>query len=153
MDKEKVKKYIRQELNNKEWREACTKQFHQDLIIKDMVRTEIDSQTNKMINGALKYAVMEHVNNRSDFNDIMNEHKQNLKNNLQQEVSLQYKDFQLKCDSYATDHKILGRYATKDEHNSQASFQAELNYVFGAGLVGMVGWNLYNYFSGTDKKN
>ena len=152
MDKDKVKKYIRQELNNKEWREACTKQFHQDLIIKDMVRTEIDSQTNKMINGALKYAVMEHVNNRSDFNDIMNEHKKNLKSNLEQETSLQYQDFKLKCDTYATNHSVLGRYATKDEHNAQTSFQSSLNWTIGLGLLGLFGWNVYNHM-GSDKKN
>lgn len=153
MDKSKVRRIVREELDDKSWRDSMMRQVYQDndkLIIKDIVRTELDDQINKMIDGTLKYAVMEHVNKRPDFNDILNEHKQNLKTNLQQETTLQYKDFKLKCDSYTTDHKILGKYATKDEHNAQISFQSSLNYTIGFGLLGLFGWNIYNHFS--DKK-
>lgn len=154
MDKDKVRKVVREEMNDKEWRDSFMRQFHHDynrLVLKDMVRTEVDSQTSKMIDGPLRFAVMEHVKNRPDYNEVFNEHKKHLKTNLEQETSLQYQDFKLKCDTYATNHSVLGRYATKDEHNSQASFQSGLNWTIGLGLLGLFGWNMYNHAS-SDKK-
>ena len=154
MDKEKVRKYIRQELNNREWRNTLMKQFYHDynrLILKDIVRTEVDSKTNKMINGALKYAVMDHVNKRPDFNDILNDHKEQLNKNLQREANSQYDNFRLKCDSYVTNHGVLINYTTKNEHNSQKNFQTGLNFLFGFAIAGLFGWNMYNQYN--DNKN
>lgn len=152
MDKFKVRKIVQKELNNKEWRDAFIRQFYQDhnrLVLKDMVRTEVDSQTSKMIDGALRYAVMDHVRNRSDYNEVFNEHKKNLRSELAQETSVQYAGFKLKCDTYATNHVVLGKYTTKSEHESQASFQSGLNWTLGLGLLGLLGWNVYNH---TNKK-